>query len=293
MYSPTRTSDHSLRRGKWRTCLGNEPKNPSLHSNRGLQVQSLVSLASRLWGYSLEFLDTGDINGQTGYLSFYLGIQIHYMIKLVVFDWNGTVIADSKACFEADNQALKKMGGKTVSFREYRKTITIPSKDFYLMHGARKDMLHKFGEFFHPFYENRISKCRTRRGARELLKWLKSKNIDSVILSNHTLVGINSQLNRLHLTSYLTKVLANTDPNKSNKTGGKHEMLKNFIKKRYQESEVIIIGDSPEEAEIARRFGLKSILITNGYYQTSRLRDSKPDFLITNLSQVKQIIKKL
>ena len=49
------------------------------------------------------------------------------MIKLVIFDWNGVLIADTRACLEADNYILKEFGGKPVSLKVYKDTIIIPS----------------------------------------------------------------------------------------------------------------------------------------------------------------------
>jgi phosphoglycolate phosphatase-like HAD superfamily hydrolase len=39
--------------------------------------------------------------------------------------------------------------------------------------------------------------------------------------------------------------------------------------------------------------GIKTVAITGGYYSTSRLRKSKPDFLINNLGDLIEIVKKI
>lgn len=54
----------------------------------------------------------------------------------------------------------------------------------------------------------------------------------------------------------------------------------------------MIIGDSPEEVEIGKDVGIKTVAITGGYYSTSRLRKSKPDFLINNLIELIRIVRK-
>ncbi|MBU6389618.1 HAD hydrolase-like protein [Patescibacteria group bacterium] len=55
-------------------------------------------------------------------------------------------------------------------------------------------------------------------------------------------------------------------------------------------TEVLIVGDSMEEIEIAHSTGSVSVAITNGYYSTRRLKAVNPDYLIDNLIQLEDII---
>ena len=125
------------------------------------------------------------------------------MTKLVIFDWNGTLFSDTRACFDADNHILEVFGGKKVSLKEYRDTIIIPGNDFYVKHGVNRDRLvresKKIGEIFHGFYEPRAAKCRLRAGAKKLLEGLQKQQIQSIILSNLTIVGIDKHLDRLKI----------------------------------------------------------------------------------------------
>jgi len=220
------------------------------------------------------------------------------MIKLLVFDFNGVLLADTQACMAADNHVIKTFGGRPVDLKVYRDTIIIPSVDFYSAHGCnRKELLKnskKLGEVFHTFYEKRAAKIRGRKYAKGVLKWLYKNNIDSVILSNHTVVGITYQLERLGMKEYIKKLLANTILDSTLKARNKQEKLIDYIKSnKFKKSEVAIIGDSPEEVEMGKNAGIKAIAITGGYYSASRLRNSNPDFLINNLKELIGIIKRI
>ncbi|MCK4354838.1 HAD family hydrolase [Candidatus Parcubacteria bacterium] len=219
------------------------------------------------------------------------------MKKLIIFDWNGTLLSDTRACMDADNHVLKIFGGTPVDLKTYRDTMIIPAIDFYTQHGCDKEELQrksqKLGEVFHSFYELRAAKCRLRQGAKLLLKWLSHHSIKSVILSNHTIKGINNQLNRLKINKYIFEVLANSALDSSMKRRNKKEKLKDYLEKHnYKPSETLIIGDSPEEIEIGKKFGLTTIAITRGYHSTSRLRAAEPDYLIHNLSELIEVLKK-
>lgn len=218
------------------------------------------------------------------------------MIKLVVFDWNGTLLADTLACMDADNCVLNTFGGKQVDLRTYRETIIIPAIDFYVEHGCKREQLQKgsekLGKVFHTFYEPRVVKARTRKNAHKLLKWLKDHNIDSTILSNHTVEGISFQLKRLQIEKYIKELLANTILDSSMKKRNKTEkLLQYFEKSNLKSSEVVIIGDSPEEIEMGKSISITTVAITNGYYSKRRLVLSNPDYVIDNLNELITIIK--
>jgi len=220
------------------------------------------------------------------------------MIKLLVFDFNGVLIADTQASMATDNHILKTFGGKPVGLKVYRDMIIIPAINFYSAHGCNRNVLlkksDKLGKVFHTFYEKRAAKLRSRKYAKRILKWLHKNNVRSIILSNHTVVGIDYQLKRFDVKEYIERVIANTSLDSSMKTRNKEEKLSDYIKSNnFKESEIMIIGDSPEEIEIGKALGIRTIAITGGYYSTSRLRKSKPDFLINNLKELIEIVRNI
>ncbi len=219
------------------------------------------------------------------------------MTKLVVWDWNGTLFADTAACYEADNHVIKSYGGNAISIGTFRDTIAIPAIDFYIQHGCNREELlatpERLAGLFHTFYENRSKNCRLRKGARSVLKCIRDDfHAESVILSNHTVDGINFQLSRVGIEDYFCGLLANDDKNASMKGRNKREKLNDYMEaKKYEPKDVAIVGDTTEEIEIGKFFGIKTIAITDGYYAAWRLRESKPNYLITCLEQVPEILE--
>ncbi len=219
------------------------------------------------------------------------------MIKLVVFDWNGVLIADAAATVAVDKELFETFGHKPLSLKEYREIFTMPVKDFFIAAGFTEEEMSqnavKIQEMFHALYEPRIAKIRTRTGARELLEYIEDRNIEAIILSNHTIEGIQSQLERLGIKKYFSRVIAN-DIHATMERKNKAEKLVELVKNSpYKKDELIIIGDSPEEAEAGKRAGIATVAITGGYYSTRRLRDAKPDYLINKLTDMIDIIKKV
>ena len=219
------------------------------------------------------------------------------MIKLVVFDWNGVLIADAGICAKSVSNVLKSLGRKSIDIGTFRKVFSIPASNIYRSQGFTEDEIQEnaniIQERFHADYEPRATKVRTRHGARELLDFLHKRKIECIILSGHSIEGIESQLKRLGLGKYFSNIFAN-DIYGAMKGRNKLEKINKFLEQRsISKNEILIIGDSTEETEAGRHLGIHTVAITGGYVSTRRLKETNPDFLISDLHQLIGIIEEL
>ncbi len=217
------------------------------------------------------------------------------MIKLVGFDWNGTILSDTVACLVADDAALIALGYKPISLKKFRETFEIPLVNFYNKIGVDpkipKAKFEKSETIFHQTYEARAANSRTRAGSRDLLKWLKARKIPSVIFSNHIDYQIVKHLKRLKIENYFDTVLGNAKTSEVLFKRSKGDKLKDYLSsRRIKPNEILIVGDTVEEIEIARELGAISVAITNGYNSTKRLKSNKPDYLLNDLRKIEGII---
>ena len=217
------------------------------------------------------------------------------MIERVIFDWNGTLIADTSAIVKAGNKAIVDCGGKALARKEYIKKFHFPVSDFMVEQGADREKLKdpKAAEDFYKNYEQKAAKCRTRRGVRTLVDWLRKQSIDSVILSNHIQDSIMTQLQRLELTPSFKEVIGNHNYSATYIGNNKLERTRNYFEQNsYNPTNAIAVGDSPEDISIGKELGMYTVAITDRNFDTSRLRAAKPDEVITNLYSLVGIIQK-
>ncbi len=222
------------------------------------------------------------------------------MIKLVAFDWNGTLLSDTFASVKADNIALKKLGIKrTITLNEFQKCFHIPISQYWTALGMKRSFFEKHANqieiIFHDFYEPIADKCRTRTGSKVTLSWLSKNSVQSIIYSNHIKSKIMGQLVRLKLNSFITTILAREQRDNSLlHSRGKEQKLCDYVKKnKLKPQEVVSIGDTEEEIEIGKANGFYTVGITGGYNTAARLKKHRPDFLIHNMKELIPIIKKL
>ncbi len=221
-------------------------------------------------------------------------------IKLVAFDWNGTLLADTFSSELIDNKILKHYGLPPITIKKFRETFDVPVSKYWKALGVNERLLKQdsknFFKMWPKLYEPVADKCRTRSGVRETLKYLDSKKISCVIYSNHTVPDIQRQLNRLKLSDLISQTLARKDAEdrSHNHYRSKDQKLASYVKKhKFKPHEVISIGDTEEEIEIAKKLGYYSVALTGGYNSTPRLKKHHPDFLIHNMKELMSIIKKL
>lgn len=216
--------------------------------------------------------------------------------KLAIFDWNGTILADTRQAWVASNKCLEFYGKDPISFKRQLETFDFPIIHYYKRNGCCIDKVletkSEANEIFQSSYDELAANARTRRGARDLLEWLTANNIACIILSNYITSKIEHHLERLKIKHYFSYVSANNcDGTSILSSTNKLERISEFIIKRgYHPDNAFIIGDSKEEPDIGRHLGMTSIGITGGCINEKRLRAAKPDHLINNLSETKNIL---
>jgi len=220
------------------------------------------------------------------------------MIKSVIFDWNGTLLADTQPVVIACNKICEKYAKQPLTVSRYREIMDVPVTSFYLAHGFTQDELNKCGHDFQAtflkYYEPLADKARLRKGVRHTLNWLLNRGIDIVLVSNHVQKLIEKQLVRLGIDHFFSHVYGNNKETiilTSRTKAGK--MISYIERKQYRKDEVINVGDAPEEIHMAHEAGVMSVAITEGYYTTKRLQAEKPDYIITNMMQLINIILRI
>lgn len=221
------------------------------------------------------------------------------MIKLVAFDWNGTILADTQIAVKAENIALKAVGVKPISVQKFQENFDIPIIKYWENLGLSKSFLKRhlmtIEETFQMNYERLALKSRTRSGVKPVLVFLKNKQIKALIYSNHIVPYIEKHLQRLQIKSFFDQVLARPLTDVSHMMArGKQQKLHNYVlENKFKPQEVISVGDTEEEIQIGKSLGYHTVAISGGYNTTKRLKRQKPDFLIHNLAELKGIIQKL
>jgi len=210
--------------------------------------------------------------------------------NLIVFDWNGTILADTSACLNATNNVLGMLGLPSITRAHYQKHYTMPLANMYRALGIGEDILARREQDIHPTWHSSYNAApiRLRRGAKAMLQALRLSGAEAIILSNYVVHRIEEQARRLGVREHFGDIIAFTVGDATFRKRGKGAYLKDYLLKN-PAARGIIVGDSEEEIEIGRELGFTTVAILDGMCSAMRLRAMKPDFVIRSLTQIPAI----
>ena len=217
------------------------------------------------------------------------------MIKLVAFDWNGTLFDDSRAQFQGFNHALKHFQRRPISFAKFRQTYDVPFSRMWVANGGKVSEMPEQNQIYFEHYQQNFGKIPLKIHAKQLLKFLQKENIPAIIFSNHPSRLILKDLTRLKVNSLIKKVIGRPPGDHAShytQRSKEHRLQKYLKTTHFQPHEVLCVGDTIEEIEISKDAGFLSAALTSGDCSVQRLKKLRPNFIINDLSQLTQIISK-
>lgn len=219
------------------------------------------------------------------------------MTYLAVFDWNGTLFADTHATHEATNACLEFFGCRPITLAEEQATFTFPLIHFYEKMGVPVDTYLRHTDdasrVFIETYKRESLACGLAEGAVALLQWLRDRQVHTMILSNHLDTELQADVARLGVAPYMDHVSGNAKKATIASGLSKQRRLAEYMDAHgFVPEKTFIIGDSHEEPQVARSLGLMGISITGGLMNEARLAKAAPDHIVDKLTELRPILEK-
>lgn len=205
------------------------------------------------------------------------------MIKLVVFDFDGTIADSKKEIYSSFIEVLKKYGH----------SVDYNSMKYHLGLVPLQETLKTFGV-------KNISKV-----AEEIVKQILKKT-DSVkpVVSLEPLRTLDKKKIILsnNTTKYIQNVLKNWDEDLfdevygADKFNSKKEMFSKFIRKyKIQPREIVYVGDRVNDVQLAQSVGCISVSISGeaAWSDYEDIKTAEPDFIIKDWRGLIRVIKEL
>lgn len=209
------------------------------------------------------------------------------MIKTIFFDFDLTLV-DSRKQARAAYDALCKVTGKIPSqegFDNYVGQRLTKSLIEFSITKSKKEIKKLRGIFIKAFLEN-IKNVKTY--GKDLLAYLKKRKISVIIVSNNAeiVIGAICKLNNMHFDKIVS------DEQMKNGEEKYQAILRIIKKNKLKKQEAFYVGDHINDIIQARKAGIKIVSVTTGVYKKKDLIKYNPDFIISNLNKIKEIINK-
>jgi len=186
------------------------------------------------------------------------------MIKLVIFDMDGTLLDSSGAMTHSVNYVRNIMGLDVIDKTYVEHQLNQPDGDLpMLLYGTKEYTKEQQNLFRKHYLENLVAFIKPYDGTIGLLEYLKSKDISLGIATNAPDFFAKHMLEVCHLEDFFTSIIG---ANNVEKTKPDPQMLELLCKKNSVSiSESIFIGDSIKDELAAKNANMEFIFADWGY----------------------------
>ena len=191
--------------------------------------------------------------------------------KYIIWDWNGTILDDLQINFEVENTLLQRRGRKLIrDIDEYQEKFQFPiikfyeSLDFDLENEKFEDIAREYVlEFDERFYE-----LETFPDAESVIRDFKFKGIEQIVLSQTEQRWLEKQVTFHEMDYLFTELLGAKDIYVKGKVG---IALQWITKNDIDTAQVLMVGDTLHDYEVAETLGCDCILIARGHQSKEKL----------------------
>lgn len=209
--------------------------------------------------------------------------------KYIAWDFNGTILDDVYAALESVNDILSRRNRPAITIKDYYSYVESPIIGFYRhLFDLNETPFEVLADEFQSGYALHKDKCRIMPFAREIIAKFKEQNINQFILTASKKQLVLDQLKEYGLSEFFGEenVLGRTD----HYAVGKTDLAEKYIKEHnILPQELLIIGDTLGDVDVAKALGCDCILHTKGHQSKEDLEKSGMT-VINDLSEIFEVI---
>lgn len=211
--------------------------------------------------------------------------------KLIIWDWNGTLLNDLSICIDSMNILLNQRKLKPLDTERYRNIFTFPVKDYYAALGFdfNKEPFEIPALQFMDEYHLRLSQAPLFTEVRHVLETFSHNNIRQIVLSAMEQNSLINCIHSLQIGSYFETIAGISDSYAYGKIERATELLQNF---HITPEKAVLIGDTLHDAEVAETIGCPCLLVAQGH-QSAEVLSKSSCLVFNNLEEVKVFILNL
>lgn len=205
-------------------------------------------------------------------------------IKAIIWDWNGTLLNDVDICIDCINKVLAKRRKKLLDKELYLEIFTFPVKDYYEAAGfdfSKEEFDVPAMEFINEYYQA-IDNANLHDEVIDVLNHFKTNGFKQYVLSAMEHENLLKSMKEKGIYDYFIHI----NGIDNHYAHSKVEMGESLIKQiNLKPDEILMIGDTLHDMEVAEALGINCLLIANGHQSKQRLM-LETNSVINDLSEL-------
>ncbi len=191
--------------------------------------------------------------------------------KYIIWDWNGTLLDDLQMNFDIENILLSRRNLKTMcSIDEYLEKFRFPIIEFYkdLGFDLENERFEDIAREYAHLYDEMYPMAEIFEGAERILRKIKDAGIRQLIISQTEQSYLTRQVTYFELEHLFTDILGNSDIYARSKVAVAQKWMS---ENGADPSEILFVGDTVHDKEVADSIGCDCVLIAKGHNPKERL----------------------
>lgn len=194
-------------------------------------------------------------------------------MKHIFWDWNGTLLDDTEAALATLNFMLRERGAQEISMEFYRDNFAFPVRPFYTKIGMvlENEAWDDIAQEYHDVYA--MQPKRLNRDTIAALETVKKAGLKQSVISALRQDLLNDDMVNYGVGEYFDRVFGVDNLDGASKITRAKSLLAEL---NADPADIIMIGDSLHDKEVANAIGVKCILTAQGSHAGWRLREVAP-----------------
>ena len=197
--------------------------------------------------------------------------MVNVPVRLVIWDWNGTLLDDTEICWRIANEMRAERGLPALdSVESYRRVFGFPVIDYYRRMGytfeneTYEDVSHEFVKL----YAEHVAACPLQPGVRETLAAIRKRGVTQVLLSATGAERLLEQLALFGLSDSFDRVIGT----RNDLAHGKADYAGALLREGgFAPNCTLFVGDTDHDFEIAESLGCRCALLLGGHQTRAHL----------------------
>lgn len=190
--------------------------------------------------------------------------------KHIIWDWNGTLLNDSWMAVMVINETLAKRDMQTIDHDQYQELFGFPVIDYYRRLGFDfvDESFEVVGTEFIDGYEKHKYEVFLHEGVEKVLKNLGKRGVSHSILSAYKQNTLDELVDHFALTDTFMKIVGLDNHYAHSKVDNAIKWMSEIP---FDPSEVLFVGDTEHDHEVAEAIGVDCVLIPGGHQNREKL----------------------
>ncbi len=207
--------------------------------------------------------------------------------KYIFWDFNGTIMDDVNTALGCVNDLLTRKKLPHITLEDYYKYVDTPIIKFYYHILPPEEIdFEEISRCFHEDYRKRAQNTHLAPGIYSLLEKLKNAGVKQYIITANNARETIRYIEDLKITEFFEEISAADNFNAASKTDRAKEL---FGKLKTRRQDVLFIGDTLHDREVADELGIDCVLVSYGH-QGRALLEKHGAFVADSAKELEEII---